>query len=196
VGFLRLKRTEFESPLRNEGNSPPLLQNSRAHYGGVRIFELEPSLHPLRFSHGVTAIPPSSSDKGKVVVVKEVPIHDKPGIVEPILEGIPVMEASSGSFPLLLHKIVPSLTSSTIFSSTTLEGTHVLSPTSPLDRITSPNQEGESSSQGLVTAMDYEDDANDLYLELKDLNDPILSTDSSKKRKLEEGNACSSHPFS
>ncbi|KAJ8432797.1 hypothetical protein Cgig2_015590 [Carnegiea gigantea] len=34
---------------------------------------------------------------------------------------------------------------------------------------------------------------NDLYLELEDLNDLVMSTDSSKERKLEEGDECSSH---
>jgi len=36
---------------------------------------------------------------------------------------------------------------------------------------------------------------NDLYLELEDFNDLVMSTDSSKKRKHEERDECSSHHF-
>lgn len=84
--------------------------------------------------------------------------------------------------------------SSTIFNSTTLEATQALSPTSPLDRTISHIQEGDSSSQGFENAMDYEEEGNNLYFELKDL-DPVISTDSSKKRKIEEEDGCSSHYF-
>lgn len=42
-------------------------------------------------------------------------------------------------------------------------------------------------------AINYEEEENDLYLEFSELNDAMMSTDSSKKCKLEEGDKCSSH---
>ena len=70
-----------------------------------------------------------------------------------------------------------------------------MSPTSLLDRVISPNQEGDSGSQGFENAMDYGEEDNDMYLELEDLNDPMVATESSKKWKIEEGDECSFHPF-
>lgn len=68
------------------------------------------------------------------------------------------------------------------------------SPTSPLVTLYSPSHDISFSSHGFVQAMEFNGEENDIYLELYDLNDALLSTNSSKKRKLEEGDECSSHP--
>ena len=73
------------------------------------------------------------------------------------------------------------------------EATQSFSPTSPLDALYSPSHDISSSSHGFCQAMEYDGEENDMYLELDDLNDAMLSTDSSKKRKLEEEDECSSH---
>ena len=39
-----------------------------------------------------------------------------------------------------------------------------------------------------------QDGEDDFFLELDDLDEPVMSTESSKKRKLEEGEEFSSHP--
>ncbi|KAJ8431322.1 hypothetical protein Cgig2_013538 [Carnegiea gigantea] len=143
----------------------------------------------------IRRLPPFSVDKGKVVLVEEDINHENTTIGEPILEGIPVGVVYAGTLPLLPHKIIPLLTSTNFFSGTSFEGTQVLCPTSPLDRVISPNQEGDSGSQGFENAMDYGEEGNDMYLELEDLNNPVVSTESSKKWKIEEGDECSFHPF-
>lgn len=130
------------------------------------------------------------------MLVKENTNNDDTTIDEPIFKGIPVGGAYVvGTLPLLPHEIIPPLTSTTLFSGTSFEGTQVLSPTSPLNRVISPNQEGDSGSQGFDNAMDFEEEGNDTYLELDDLNEPVVSTESSKKWKIKEEDEYSSHPF-
>ena len=176
---------------KNRGKPSSTPPNPRAHYGGIRISKPQPQ----HTTTGAKLDPPFSNDKGRVVLVKEEQNLAEPHLGKPILEGIPAAWAPPGSFPLLPHVLIPQLPSFTLFSSTTLKATQVLSPVSHLDRIISLTHEGSSSSQGFESAMDYEEEGNDLYLELDDLNDPVHSTNSSKKRKLEEGDEFSSHPF-
>ena len=60
-----------------------------------------------------------------------------------------------------------------------------MSPTSPLDMAISPNHEGDSGSPGFE--VDFEKEDNDTYLELEDLNEPMVSTESSKNLRLRTG---------
>ena len=102
-------------------SSTPL--NTRAKYSGIHIFEPDPLVkasHPLE----TKTLPSSTTDKGKAVLVDEVNNQEEPTIGELILEGIPVVRVTYGSFPLLSHELFPPFTSSSLFSST-LEATHV-----------------------------------------------------------------------
>jgi len=56
-----------------------------------------------------------------------------------------------------------------------------------------PDEEGNSAHL-FENAKDH-DWEDDIFLDLDDLNDPAFSGDSSKKRKLEEGDESSSHSF-
>jgi len=108
------------------------------------------------------------------VLVEEDINHENTTISEPILEGIPVDGVYAGDLHLLSYEIIPPLTSTNLFSGTSLRVLKILIPTSPLDRVISPNQEGASGSQGFENAMDYEEEGNVMYLELEDLNDPVV----------------------
>ena len=75
-------------------------------------------------------------------------------------------------------------------TTTTSQSTPVLSPTFVLCVVatfSSPVSHGEA-----VEAMNQDGD-EDYFLELDDLVDSMVSTESSRKRKLEEGEECSSH---
>ncbi|KAJ8442664.1 hypothetical protein Cgig2_003708 [Carnegiea gigantea] len=138
---------------------------------------------------------PLSGEKGKAVMVKAATIHEDATIAEPIIEGIPAGGVYARSLSLLPHEIFPPVAFTAQFSGTSFEGTQVLSPTSPLDTVISPNHEGDSGSPCSEYAMDFEKEGNDMYLELEDLNEPMVSTESSKKLKIEDGDECSSHLF-
>ena len=69
------------------------------------------------------------------------------------------------------------------------------SPTSPLQAtevLSSPSNITPSDHFSAEDFMD-QDGTEDFFLDLDDLNEPAVSSDSVKKRKLEEGEECSSH---
>lgn len=127
------------------------------------------------------------------MLIETSPIPNVKSFDEPVLVGVPVGCIEPGSVPLLPHELFPPITDSTYLSGTSLVVTHVFSPTSPLNATISPSLEGESGSPNSRNAMDFED-GSDMYLELEDLNEPLPSTESTKKQKIEDGDECSSHP--
>jgi len=69
------------------------------------------------------------------------------------------------------------------------------SPTSLLQAtevLSSPSNDTPSDHFSAEEFMD-QDGTDDFFLDLDDLHDPAISSDSPKKRKLEEGEECSSH---
>ena len=61
-----------------------------------------------------------------------------------------------------------------------------------IELFSSPSLDPFTKQQGEDNAMDH-DGEDDFFLELDDLDEPGVSTESSKKRKIEEGEEFSSH---
>ncbi|KAJ8419809.1 hypothetical protein Cgig2_003194 [Carnegiea gigantea] len=184
--------------LQSDGSLPPLhppphllLLSARPQPGGICLSEhipnrmLSPSTDPNL---------PSSKDKGKAILVE----HDSDQVV-PCLSASPMVHPLSEAavfglpIPLTTEHVPPPFSTHMPVNAVLPEATQSFSPTSPLDTLYSPSHDISSSSHGFVQAMECDGEENDMYLELDDLNDAMLSTDSSKKRKLEEGDECSSH---
>ncbi|KAJ8430149.1 hypothetical protein Cgig2_005511 [Carnegiea gigantea] len=132
-------------------------------------------------------------DKGKAVLIETPPIRDDKSFDDPVLVSVPIGCIEPVSVPLLPHELFPPITASTYLSGTSFVVTHVLSPTSLLDTTISSSPEGDSGSANSGNATDFED-VSDMYLEPEDLNEPLHSTESTKKQKIEDGDECSSHP--
>lgn len=165
----------------------------RSHYGGIYISEPPNPLKPTQSFSRACVASASSKDKGKAVLIETSPIPDAQSLDVPVLVSVPVGCIEPGSVPLLPHELFPPITDSTYLNGTSLVENHVLSPTSPLDATISHSPEGESGSPNSRNAMDFED-GSDMYLELEDLNEPLPSTESTKKRKIDDRDKCSSRP--
>lgn len=184
-----LTESGFVFLLRKEVVSPPNSLNNHLSQRGIRIFERQ--LNPVPSS---SATIPPAFDKGKAMLFEDVSDSVPPCVPIPPLRNPPSGEGISKSAPLHSHVLTSAhISSSNPASGISLAATHIVSPTSPLEMLYSPSCDHTSSSQGFATAMNYEEEEKDLYLELNDLNDAAMSMDSSGKRKLEESDECSSH---
>lgn len=177
---------------KKRGRSTATPPSARPKPGGIRFSEPIPT----RMSSPPTdPNPPSSQNKGKAILVENdsdqvVPCLSASPVVHPLREatvsGLPI--------PFTTVQVPPPFSTHMLVNAGLPEATQSFNPTSPLDTLYFLSHDISSSSHGFVQAMKYDGEENDMYLELDDLNDAMLSTDSSKKRKLEERDECSSHP--
>jgi len=140
---------------------------------------------------------PGMKDKGKAILLPE-------SLLQPAAsqDGLPapVGPCSPKSGPILKSiapplTVAPSVTSLPNPPSPAPAVLPVASPTSPLQAteiFSSPSSASPSIHPDGEDLMEQDGD-EDLFLDLEDLNEPAISTDSAKKRKFEEGEECSSH---
>lgn len=130
--------------------------------------------------------------KGKAVLVDLTVCEDEHVSNRPILEGVPIdISDTIPTFPIITGhpslppQIFPSVSSPLPLSSSSLNDSHPLNPMSPI------LFEDNDSSLLFDNAMDH-DGEDDTFLDLEDLTDSAISVQSSKKRKLEDGEEASS----
>uniref|UniRef100_A0A7C9D9V6 Uncharacterized protein n=1 Tax=Opuntia streptacantha TaxID=393608 RepID=A0A7C9D9V6_OPUST len=139
---------------------------------------------------------PLTKDKGKTVLVEDDSLPGQFQPQGPILDPIPRtsignLSPVNGSLRVPPQQL-PAPTYPSPVRSSTLRATHPFSPVSPLERLPSlPNDEADSSAL-FTTVMDHDGD-DEIFMDLEDLIDPAISSESSKKRKLEDGDEASSH---
>jgi len=140
---------------------------------------------------------PAVIDKGKAILVNVDCKHSVPndGISPPIVVQYSPSAASPLRPSFLAQAVVPVVVTSPLPSSPVVVGLPAASPTSPLQAtevFSSPSNVTPSDHYSAEDFME-QDGTEDFFLELDDLYDPAISTDSAKKRKFEEGEECSSH---
>lgn len=172
------KKRERPFPTSHQGKQPPVKHKISEPFP-------PPSIAP---SHT-----PEKKDKGKDKAVLNDslpkargsgtrPPHSPVVVCQPLTEPNPLPFVSSTP----VQNLSPSRTTPLTVSS---------SPSSPLQAtevFSSPSLDPLTESQGDDHAMDH-DGEDDFFLELDDLDEPMMSTESSKKRKVEEGEEFSSH---
>ncbi|KAJ8424070.1 hypothetical protein Cgig2_017672 [Carnegiea gigantea] len=157
-------------PTSYQGKQPPV---------GIRISEPIPST-PTAPNH-----PQEKKDKGKGKAV----INSGAGPVNSPDEVCQPSKVNSFS------SFVSSTPARIMSPSRSIPLNATSSPSSPLhatEVFSSPSLEPFTDPQGEDNAMDH-DGKDDFFLELDDLGEPVMSTESSKKRKIEEGEEFSSH---
>ena len=152
--------------------------------GGSKI--IEPLLDHARPPNA--SKPATSSlvkDKGKAVLVEQEYVASESILHGLILDSIPLASFGHIYAPIastyLTPQLFPATTHTSLFSCTTLNVTQSLSLVSPLESFPSlPDGEADSSNL-LAHSMDHDRD-DDIFLELEDLHDFAISTESAKKK--------------
>jgi len=137
-----------------------------------------------------------AKDKGKAVFEDYDPLPGKFPSSAPVLAAIPKapignLSPAAGLSPLSTQPL-PTPIHTSPYRAAPLPATHPLSAVSPLEKFPSLPEE-ETDSSALFTTILDPDGEDEIFMELEDLPDPAISTESSKKIKVEDGDEESSH---
>ena len=140
---------------------------------------------------------PALNDKGKAVLVDENCKHSVtlPGFGPSLVPPCSPVVAPTFRPTAITPGLGPAVAPSPSPISPMVVGLPCASPTSLLQAtevLSSPSNDTPSDHFSAEEFMD-QDGTDDFFLDLDDLHDPAISSDSAKKRKLEEGQECSSH---
>lgn len=163
---------------------PPLLSKDRKGFsGGIRIKEPIPQGPNSSPSSNSSAAPMLHNDKGKgKSVVVDLTFSDdlNPPMVSGVLSAAPIL-------PMPTLPIIPPPSQTLPLSSASHASSFHPSPVSPM------YYDDADGSPMFAQLMDQEGD-DDIFMDLEDLHDSALSSDSSKKRKIEDEEETSSLP--
>jgi len=140
---------------------------------------------------------PVLNDKGKSVWVDENFKHSAspPGVEPSLVPQCPPVVAPTLRPSVTSPDLGPAVAPPTSPRSPMVIGLPCASHTSPLQAtevLSSPTNDTPSAHFSAEDFME-QDGSDDFFLDLDDMHDPAISSDSTKKRKLEEGEECSSH---
>ena len=142
-------------------------------------------------------VTPVAKDKDKPVMAdmvrKQTASHD--GVLPRIVGHCSHATSSPMRTPTLSHDLVPTMATPPSPHSPAVAIIPMASPSSPLQATEVFSSRYNVTPLEHHTAEDFmeHDGDEDFFLEHDDLDDPTISTESVKKRKIEEGEECSSH---